>query len=156
MAGLTHTICKRPRCVPLSRLRGRTQLVDGDTRAVAIDVQNLRDKDVRSEASTCHFECFHGQKLIRLEKYVPLIVGRGDDADFIVKNEYDLSRQHFSLLWNDDVLILTDMSRNGTYVNGTIVKSRSCMLFDSDLVGFTNEDVSFTIKSETKFMVTDQ
>ncbi|MEM9942870.1 MAG: FHA domain-containing protein [Planctomycetota bacterium] len=88
------------------------------------------------------------------------IVGRGDTAGFQIEEDELLSREHFSLEFDGDQLLLTDLgSTNGTFVNGHALTHRPLVLKDGQqfvagrvscfLVRYSNEAQSKAEKKTT-------
>ena len=59
-------------------------------------------------------------------------IGGSDDSDIVVKDEY-VSRQHASLNWENERMVLTDLSKNGTYVQGQRVHGRRLLEIMDDI-----------------------
>ena len=64
-----------------------------------------------------------------MKESVPLIIGRGSDADIhLNKDDLSVSRHHGELTYMNGVLHYKDTSRMGTYVNGQVVFHNECDL----------------------------
>ncbi len=63
----------------------------------------------------------------------PVLVGRDRKCDFVLK-ETRVSRKHFELRPTDELLVLHDLSSNGTRVNGRRVETQ-ITLQDGDVIG---------------------
>jgi len=77
-----------------------------------------------------------GQRPIELEKTGKYILGRGASADITVENSY-ISKKHIELLLKTpaDFYIKDLSSRNGTVVNGEILKEREYRkIFNKDVI----------------------
>src|SRR3712207_5023294 len=65
----------------------------------------------------------------------PIVVGRGADADVVLRDDSEVSRRHASIETRPDgTLLLTDLgSTNGTYENGQRISGSTVLRGDEEV-----------------------
>ncbi len=85
---------------------------------------------------------------------VQIRVGRSEEkCDFILSDEDSaISREHFAVIRRGDTFLFSNLSRNGSTING--VKAEQSLLKDNDLIRVGLRTViRFTLKEEKDFRV---
>lgn len=89
------------------------------------------------------------QHLQLLSSDGPLVIGRGDEAGFVI-NDPRVSRRHARIEWTGGQCVLSDFSSNGTWVNfsgagsAVMLKRDSCMLHGQGEIGLGASPDDFT------------
>lgn len=90
----------------------------------------------------------------------PLVIGRGDEAGFVI-NDPRVSRRHARIEWKGGQCILTDFSSNGTWVSfagaaaPVMLKRENCMLHGRGEIGLGATPDDFTAPT-LSFQVIDE
>ena len=90
----------------------------------------------------------------------PLVIGRGDNAGFVI-NDPRVSRRHARIEWKGGQCILTDFSSNGTWVSFAgaaaplMLKRDNCLLHGRGEIGLGATSDDFTAPT-LSFQVIDQ
>ena len=77
-----------------------------------------------------------GTRFIKLDDKDTVIIGRGRDVDLLIDDDMS-SRHHWEVKKKDDreYLVADLKSKNGTYVNGTLVASTTLNHGDVIMIG---------------------
>jgi predicted component of type VI protein secretion system len=81
-------------------------------------------------------------------------IGRSEDkCDFVLSDDdVAISREHFAVIRRGDAFLFTNLSRNGSTING--VKAEQTLLKDNDLIRVGLQTViRFSIKDQPDFRV---
>ena len=74
-----------------------------------------------------------------------LLLGRGPDSP-VQLDGTGISREHFAIDREDSGLFVTDLSTNGTWVNGTrIARSRKCKIAEQDSIEVPGYELRYRI-----------
>ena len=74
-----------------------------------------------------------------------LILGRGPDCAVLLDGT-GISREHTAIEWEDSVLFVTDLSTNGTWVNGKRIGSnRKCKVDEGDSIELPGYEIRYRI-----------
>lgn len=90
----------------------------------------------------------------------PLVIGRGDEAGFVI-NDPRVSRRHARIEWKGGQCLLTDFSSNGTWVSfagavaPVMLKRENCMLHGRGEIGLGATPDDFTAPT-LSFQVIDE
>lgn len=77
-----------------------------------------------------------------------LVIGRGDDADWIILDE-DLSRLHAEIRRGWDGVFIRDLdSKNGTFIDGAPVERDGSLLYDGAVISIGNMKIEFRDPAE--------
>jgi len=71
-----------------------------------------------------------------------VVIGRGDDANLQIVED-TISRKHARIFFRNDEIVIEDLSKNGTYVNGRLIQK--AVLLPSDLVYIGQSVLKVTI-----------
>ncbi|VEN61385.1 unnamed protein product [Callosobruchus maculatus] len=88
----------------------------------------------------------------------PFIIGRALNCNYVIPNA-QISRQHCSIEKVGDAWFLRDISTNGCYLNGTLVKKSSKCLSNNDIIGLCLDgsyDFSFQISQSRDTSISDE
>nr|CAI5830809.1 unnamed protein product [Callosobruchus analis] len=88
----------------------------------------------------------------------PFIIGRALNCNYVIPNA-QISRQHCSIEKIDGAWFLRDISTNGCYLNGTLVKKSSVPLSNNDIIGLCLDgsyDFSFQKSQSRDISISDE
>jgi DNA-binding NtrC family response regulator len=99
------------------------------------DLPSHRDAEPRATLVLYHRR---GAIAVPLEPDLPVVIGRGSDADVTVADA-SLSRAHARIVWTDDGIVIEDLdSRNGVRVEGRAVERAVLRPGDEIRIGATS------------------
>jgi pSer/pThr/pTyr-binding forkhead associated (FHA) protein len=74
-----------------------------------------------------------------------LLLGRGPDCAVLLDGT-GISREHAAIQWENSALFVTDLSANGTWVNGKrILGNRKCKLAEGDSIELPGYEIRYRI-----------
>nr|CAH7769597.1 unnamed protein product [Callosobruchus chinensis] len=88
----------------------------------------------------------------------PFIIGRALNCNYVIPNA-QISRQHCSIEKVGSAWFLRDVSTNGCYLNGTLVKKNSMSLSNNDIIGLCLDgsyDFTFQISQSRDISISDE